>query len=135
MSVTTVLAAICRSAIVDRQTNALSMIELFEELNPQSIPLLLPQLTVVWILRREMSDPSRMDAELQLRLNGNSMGTFPVRVDFETGRHTRAIVAMQGVVLTEPGELSLDFLIGNERLARQSTLISAPSVTTAPAIA
>jgi hypothetical protein len=105
--ITTNLFACASSALIDRRTNALSLIGVYEEINTPSLPLVLPELSIVWLTRRSSPSIVNFDAELEIKLNAKVMGTYPLKVNFGDQNNFRSIAIFGGFVITDPGVLEI----------------------------
>ena len=54
---TSLLFVVSEGASVDRNSNALSIFNMMEEINPVGLPLIIPTLVVIQVVEREDSDP------------------------------------------------------------------------------
>lgn len=114
---TTTLFAIANTAIVDRQTNHLSLIEVLDAIETPGLPVLIPKLTVVWIKKKEVNDPNSMLCNLEIRRNGEKSGEFPVAWDFNESMFHRSIAAITSFVIDQPGEIEFRITNAGKTLA------------------
>ena len=103
----TFFLAATSKAIVDQQTNALSLIEVLDVFEVLKFPVLLPHLTIVWLVTRESTvEPEISEFTIQL-LNNSEKSEFPVRVDFKGKLRHRAIMQFQGIPLNSVGSIDI----------------------------
>ena len=102
-----VLFLVCaQSAVIDQQTNALSVFNILQELNSPSFPFAIAGFTVASFFMREpteLEDPTNV--RLQIHLQGKQLANFDMALQFQGRRSLRHIANVQGLIFTEPGEL------------------------------
>lgn len=101
------LFACSEAAIVDRRSNCLSIINLFENFNSPSFPLVLPMLTLVTWAERESGDPELHELKASFSLDSKKIGDVPIVLDYQHGPKVRAIVEIGGIVIEKPGALKI----------------------------
>lgn len=102
---TTALLVCANAAIVDSQTNQLSLIEVYEEVAAAGFPFVIPRFCMVWIKRRIKADPDTLDAEIEIYHAKQKVFGTPVAVVWGKSSTHRSIVMLGGFVVTGPGEL------------------------------
>jgi len=100
--------AAAETIIRDGETNSISIINVLENVNSPSYPILLPKLSVLWILKRTENDPEIFDAEIIFKIGEHELNRFPLGINFQGSIHTRNIAALNGYVITEPGILTIE---------------------------
>jgi hypothetical protein len=106
-----VLAA--ETVLIDRATNTMSIINVFEELTPSGYPLLLPRFTVLALSTREPDDPAVTQAQVLITID-NDETVFDGQTDVDFGVTAllhRSLLQFQGLVVSQPGTLRITFAI------------------------
>ncbi len=101
--------ACCRTTLIDRFRNSVSLIELLEELQVEGFPVFLPEVSVVILFERESGEPEEITGMLSLTLSGVMLAERRVQSSFAGVRRCRNIVFIQGLVITAPGPLVAKF--------------------------
>jgi hypothetical protein len=102
-------------AMLDSQTNGVSVINILEDITPEGFPLFLPRLTILSILEKDPEDPDTVATRLVVRLNEQQIFTAETPIEFQGKKRNRHITVLGGVPIPNPGPLTAVVLIdGNE---------------------
>lgn len=100
-------AVLCQQVITDQATNAVSYLNMVEELTVDSFPVQLPPITVGTIWRREdWTDEAREeDIVMRIRITGPLEEEISLETSEEFGEHDRFRInrGVGGIPVTEPG--------------------------------
>lgn len=97
---------LCASKIIiDRNDNKISIIDLIENFAAVKFPVIFHQLYFLWTLEREKDDASDHVGKICIRLNGEIIGQFDVKIDFQNSRNTRALLITNNIVVPKAGTL------------------------------
>ncbi|MBK7142473.1 MAG: hypothetical protein IPH75_10370 [bacterium] len=107
ISVTSMMIA--EQVIHDRDSNRISVINIFDGIAIDSSPLFLPQLTILTLIERSNDTVRAVDCSIDLRLDDDLIFTSPLHLEFGERGGTRSIVRLSGVVLPRPGTLKALF--------------------------
>ncbi len=107
----------CFDIIRDAETNAISLINILEEINGQGFPLLIPQFCIFLLCEREEDEPVSYNAKLQIYNNEKEMFSMNVIIDFQGKRRTRTNIKFGGLAVMVPGKLLVRFTIGENVLS------------------
>jgi hypothetical protein len=103
---------VCAESVVrDAETNSISVFNILEDISSAAFPVALPKLSVLFILERDLSDPEQATCLITLRMGNHPIGQATIEGDFEGKLRTRAILVAQGVVISEPGILTIDVVV------------------------
>ena len=117
---------VCASKIIqDVTSNAVSIIDVFEEFNAPGLPFVIPGLSLLWTLEREATDPPKLVGHIRI-LQEQELGIYPVNLDFKGSLRTRSILVIRGLVIGHSSDLKIEFEL-NEALI---TTLSLPIKTT-----
>jgi hypothetical protein len=105
------------SVVIDGATNAVSLMNVIEEIRAAQFPVLIQKLALLFVLERTESDPGRPEAHLQISLSDKPLGGLKVLVDFQSQLRTRCIINIAGIPVPRPGELRADLRIAGQVLA------------------
>jgi len=123
------LCVLAENVVQDVQTNTISIFGIVEEMIAQGFPLFIPKVAFFVLWERELTDPSRYDAEFSVTLNEQRLHTVPVTMDFRDGRRHRSIVALQGIMIPQPGQLTFSLRIQDVAEATYIFPVTAPQST------
>ncbi|HTH57620.1 MAG TPA: hypothetical protein VL728_16330 [Cyclobacteriaceae bacterium] len=122
---------ICRNLLgaqfllVDNFTKRLSAINLLEDSTVNSIPAILPVM-IFASFQKEETDNNINDINIQIDLNGKILTSIVVRVDFNPSPVSKSI-SNSGVLISEPGVLTISVIFNQKVLARYSVNINSSS--------
>jgi hypothetical protein len=120
--------AVCSESIVrDAETNNLSIFNMLEELTSIEFPFVLPRFATLFYLERDEQDPNVIDATITLSLNTTLIGQAVGKGDFEEKSRTRIILAVQGLVIPEPGVLTATVSVDGQELSSWSIIVQKAS--------
>jgi hypothetical protein len=110
----TFLAVAASRVILDGMSNQISIIDVFEGLESQSFPIILPSITLLFYLRRDGGDEATKGLSLRCSVDETETLKVPVSIDFQQGNTTRAIIAFDGFVIPKAGTLKVALLDGED---------------------
>jgi Family of unknown function (DUF6941) len=126
----TVLFVCCDACVIDERTKSLSLFNIMHEIFSPSFPVVLPRLSLAWVVKRAANEPQELD--LQIRITqGQHIVNFPWHVDFQGKLMTRGLAEIQGFVVPVVGEIAVEIVHQNILLARWAIMvqqIGAPQV-------
>jgi hypothetical protein len=99
------LALFAETIIRDAETNAMTIVNLIDNLTAPAFPMGLGKLSVLFVMRRDDGDPRNASGVLTFELDAIELGQLPVSLDFEDKPQTRLMVVFQGLVIPAPGTL------------------------------
>jgi hypothetical protein len=118
------LLTCAQTTVVDQKTNALSVINILQEINSPVFPVATPGFTIASILWRETTEPNEpTDIAVKMRLNGKEIMNVPIAANFQGRLGLRHVGSVQGLLIEEPGELRVSFQAGEEPLGEWVILI------------
>jgi hypothetical protein len=94
--------------------NALTAVNIFEEIRTQAYPLGMPRLTAVFAFEREIDDAAEYQFSLRVDLDGRELARAPIAINFLDGLLTRAIANFMGFLIPAPGTISFRLFQGEE---------------------
>jgi hypothetical protein len=122
-------AVICfaaRGIVRDAESGTISAYSILEDLRPAGFPAVLPEAAVFVLWKREAHEPAAVDLQFQLVNNDTALAGSPWHIDFANGLTNRTVVNLQGVVLSNPGTLSFNFLRDDAVIASYTVTVAAP---------
>jgi hypothetical protein len=110
--ITCKLALCSQMALLDRQSNNVSMINIMDEINVP-VPAVLSTLSAVFILKRDSTDPETPPADLSVGMVGQvgQAQRFPVNIDFQGKLSSYTVIQMAGVPIPLPGTLRAELFL------------------------
>lgn len=122
--------ALCAKRIIlDSQENSLSAIDIIEEINSSSFPVILPRLSVIWTLQKDDEDAQIHNGSIEFSRNGKQLQVFPVEINFQSTNRTRCVVVIGGMPIDQPGDINVSFIRnGVEETTYVFPVISTPEV-------
>jgi hypothetical protein len=108
---------VCESALHDRNSNMMSLINLLEQVRPDGYPALIPRLTIFVLFERDEDDGANSEARVSLFL-GDQRLFEDATVDINFGEATlnRNILQLQGLVVPGPGTMFVRVMVGDAQL-------------------
>ena len=100
---------------IDRVTNAVSAINVFEEVRTPDFPVLVPSVSALAVWRREEQDGNAEEFQCQLRVTSPGQEPAIVRSSFtlQQSRH-RILQTVQFIPVTQVGEIIFELLLNDE---------------------
>jgi hypothetical protein len=105
-----VLFTVCETAILDSQTMAFSLINVFTELAVAAFPVVIPKIAIAAIVEKAENDPSSLDCRIQVFLNDQELLNTPGSFDFQGKMRVQVCMLVQGIVLPGPGDLRFSLI-------------------------
>lgn len=97
---------VCETCLVDGRTNALSFINILEEINLTAVPAMIHKLSVIAMLGQDNpGDNAMVPLDISVSMNGEQIIMQPITVDFKGRPDTRFILEVNGVPLKSGGVL------------------------------
>jgi hypothetical protein len=109
----------CEQAVVDGPSNRLTLLNVAEELNVATLPVAVPQITVVGLfLKEKKSESDKIDVLIRCTLNNVEIfKTAMTGLSFQRKMRTRMLAGFQGIPITSAGTLTFSLLHKNKILA------------------
>lgn len=93
--------------VVDRDTNSISVFNILDRITAEGFPVLLQKMALLVIWERSLEDAPQVDGRFSVHLSGRELYQQPVRVEFTTSTRNQFVLRMHGLVIPQPGVLSL----------------------------
>jgi hypothetical protein len=113
-----VLMVCAQSAVIDQASNALSIFNIFQEINSPAFPFGIAGFTIATLLNLdegETEDPT--DVRIRINLGEAQIGDFPMVTQFQGRQSLRSILFLQGILLPAPGNLVVSLHHSGRQLA------------------
>ena len=117
------LAMCAESVVTDSQTNTVSVLNIIEEMKAQGFPVVFQKLVYFFFLTRDKKNAELQKGSLVLRMDGEELNSFPVKVDFQGKLKTRVILTIAGYVIPKPGTLSAVLKLRGKEYGRWDVLV------------
>src|SRR5258707_581720 len=116
--------------VVDRDTNSISVFNILDRITAEGFPLLLQKMALLVIWERSLEDAPQVDGQFSVHFSGRELYQQPVRVEFTTSTRNQFVLRMHGLVIPQPGVLSLRITLEHEdrpyRASAQRTCPTSP---------
>lgn len=99
------LFTVCETVLLDNQTMAFSLINVFTELSVSAFPVAIPKIAIAAIVEKSENDPNSLDCRILVRLNDQELLNTPGTFDFQGKKRVQIGTLVQGIVLPGPGDL------------------------------
>lgn len=109
------LSIVADTVIIDQGTNLVSIINIFEEFNSPSLPIVIPSLTVFFLIKRETTDQEICQATIVFSSNGKEIQKLPIELNFQGRPTLRQVVRFGNYLVKEPGKLAVAMMIEGEQ--------------------
>ena len=132
--ITSTLMLCAEGVVRDRESNNISVFNILEKMQPAGFPILIQRLFVLAFLERLPTDLEDLECVARITIGEVELTTLPGRVNFQGQTLARWIIQLQGLVIPNPGVLSITLLYGEQRLSSYNIDVRAlpPSLTTSP---
>lgn len=111
-----VLGICADTILIDAALNSLSIVNVYEEISPESFPIVLPRIAAVFELIREQADPERGDGVITFSLGERELMRAPQNIDFQGKLRIRTVVAVHNLIIAGPGLLRVQFVLAGNPL-------------------
>lgn len=115
---------VAESVVVDRETNRVSVFNVFENLNTPQFPVIVPTMTAIAGWNAAAGDEN-LDFQATLRVTGAALeNAIEVQTNFTMTRpRHRTFQRIQGVPLHRAGPLLFEILLNGDRQASHSITV------------
>lgn len=97
---------VCETCLVDGRTNALSFINILEEINLTTVPAMIHKVNVIAMLGQDFpGENPAVPLDIVVALDGEQIIMQPITVDFKGRQDTRFVLEINGVPLKAGGLL------------------------------
>jgi len=117
------LLLVCEVALVDRRTNNLSLVNIWNELTPNGFPFVVPRLVLVAVFERE-GDEESPEVILRIKQEGTVLFSQSFVAQFKGKSRTRHILEIHGLVVSEPKPLVFQLLRNHRQAAKYDLIIN-----------
>lgn len=109
----TLLAIAAKRVILDRMSNEISIIDVFDGFKSQSFPIITNTM-LFFSLRRDESDEATKSVSLRCSVDDMEFFNVNINIDFRQGKTTRSIVSLNGFTIPKAGNLRVVLLDGED---------------------
>ena len=114
--------------IIDQTTNNVSIINLFEQINPPALPIILPRMTILSIVEREESDSEVIPFVIRISSGNQVVFEQTNEYNFQNLQRSRNILLFGGMPITQPGILLFEILVNNSVFQTYKIIVTTPPV-------
>jgi len=109
---------LCADRVIrDAQSNSISVINIFEEIKPEGLPLFISRFMVFVLLKRKTDeDPSKIRCKLRIAIGSNNLLEHVLNIDFQDKKRNRTIVNIGGLVIPSSGILETSIWLDERML-------------------
>lgn len=126
------LALAADTVLRDADTNAITVVSLFEGILPVGLPVFLQRLVFAVFWEREATDPARVEGRFTATIGGDALITQQLFVDFAEHLRSRSFVRLNGLLIPRPGTLALRIALDGGIASEYSFPIQTPVVANDP---
>jgi len=108
---TSTLCLAASGIIRDVDTNVISAFNILEQITPQGFPFLLTELNVLGVWKKD-GDEEDIPFVFRVTLNGAVLHEIPNAIHFGNSNAYRSIVKVIGTMITGPGTLKFEYIVG-----------------------
>jgi hypothetical protein len=102
------LFAAAGNVIIDQRTNTMTLVSLFENIEFQSFPILIPQLFVAALVERAEGDPEKFVLKLRGSFKEVELFNQELEAQFQGKLLHRLIAGIGQLVIPEPGQIKFE---------------------------
>jgi hypothetical protein len=111
----TTFFTLCESAIIDQRTNALSIVNIIEEVNTIGLPAVFPKVTIVIVLERKTNEKD-FDLDLVISQGKKKIFNKNTAIRFQGKLRTRHLIEMMGFTITDSENVKFEISKGKTKL-------------------
>lgn len=101
--------ALCAEIIVtDANSNALSAINILDDMTPEGYPFLFQKINFLVVSHKAPEDPKVHDVTIKISINEKIIFTTPSKIDFLEKDVHRFVWGIGGLLISEPGILKFE---------------------------
>lgn len=119
------------TVIVDQLTNKVSLIGIVDHVKTASFPFLFRNFYIALAFTREPAEPEQPPSRGLIKLDDTEIASIDIDVNFQGHIHTRAFVAIDGLLIEKPGTLKITLTVDENIMGVWQAPISAQVHTTA----
>jgi hypothetical protein len=101
-------------AVVDQQSNRISIFNLLEELSAPGFPAMHTQMAIIAILDRTQDEPSEPQMSIRIVINQTELITTPIVPSFGEFTRARLVANLSGLAIPEPGMLRCELRLNDD---------------------
>lgn len=116
----TIISLCSEDIIRDADTNSISIHNIIEELNVESIPFIIPKLSLFYLFQKEKGDENKYETTLTLKIGEKELQTFKIPINFQGKERTRNTIKIGGLPISLPGYLTVELKHSNNTLSELS---------------
>lgn len=120
------------TVIVDQSTNNLSIVGVFEDITPLSLPIIVPRMTIVSVVEREDGDPAETPCHVRVSMGDQILFEQDNSYAFQNKPRLRNIMLFGGMPLSQPGILRFEILVGGAVFQSYEVLVNTPAGPVVP---
>jgi hypothetical protein len=109
--------ACCETCVQDVRSNAISLINVIDEITAFAFPFVIAKLAMVAFLERSPDDAENHQVTIRAELNDQRVLEHQFTLQFQGKPRTRAIADMNGFLVASAGTLRIELNLGEDRLA------------------
>lgn len=102
------LCLAAESVVIDRESNATSFINLFEGMQAEGFPFVLPKLSYFVLWEREATDAAVYASNLTVKFGTEVIVNQAFEINFQNQPRSRSVLQMAGLVIPRPGIVTFD---------------------------
>jgi hypothetical protein len=120
---------LCAEGITrDAESNNISVFNIYEELTPPSLPIIVPKMSILSVVERDQNDPNLFPATLRISLANQIVFEQQIEFNFQGLIRTRNIIVFGGMPITQPGTMDIVILINNDVFQTYQIRVNTPQV-------
>lgn len=104
--------------IRDAETGAVSIINILESIQIEALPIISRASAYAYIEKEESDSGDKFEINILIKNNDKEMASHTLKIDFQGKSKTRLMLNFNGIVIEQPGVLSLDLFLSKVHLGR-----------------
>lgn len=130
--VRSLLHVLAENALLDVQTNQMTIVSMIEEFQVPSFPLVIPRMVFVSLLERDPEDPVDIQCRIEAQLDGEKLFEGDLPVKFQDKLRVRSVSNFRNAVIPREGEFVISFRNAEgdkSEICRWSAFVRSPPET------
>ena len=112
--ISSVITVCADTVVVDKLSNAISIINIFEQIRLERFPVVIPRMWLFFELARDSGDPEQVLTTVTLTIGQTELVHADNNFDFQGALRSRSVLQLQNLIIPGPGIVRAAVDVGGE---------------------